>query len=116
PPMSMEDADALRLGVVHAEHVVAQDGTLGPVRYRAKVMKAVRVMGKGPGYEGIDDVTIESGRQLTELDDQRRRMVCVIGPELVDELFPHQDALGREIRIGPETYQVVGVTVAKGKL
>jgi putative ABC transport system permease protein len=116
PDVELEDADALRLAVAHASIVVAQDQTMEPVRYRTKVMKGVRVLGRGPGYELIDDLTVEFGRQLAELDDQRRRMVCVIGPELKEELFPHLDPIGREIRIGPENYEVVGVTLAKGKL
>ncbi|MEO5988084.1 MAG: ABC transporter permease, partial [Candidatus Eisenbacteria bacterium] len=41
PPVTLEDADALRLGVRHASHVVAQAGTSKVLRYRAKAMKSV---------------------------------------------------------------------------
>ena len=35
---------------------------------------------------------------------------------MVDGLFPGVDPVGRQIRIGAETYEVIGVTKAKGKL
>jgi len=114
--VTLEDAEALRGSVPHARMVVAEAGTFDNVRYHEKVMKAVTVNGRGPGYEVIDDLTIDSGRHLTELDDERRRAVCVLGPEVAEELFPGLDPLGRTIRIGPYSYQVVGVTRPKGKM
>jgi putative ABC transport system permease protein len=116
PAVEIDDAEALAAGVPHAAMVVATAGTSEPVRYRTHMMKGVSVNGRGPGYEVIDDLTIASGRHLAADDDQRRRMVCVIGPEVSDELFPGLDPIGRQVRIGPESYQIVGVTQAKGKM
>jgi len=116
PPVTIDDADALARGITHATLVVAQVDMIEPVRYRTKALSGVSVRGRGPGYEVVDDLAIDSGRHLGPLDDQRRRLVCVIGPEVAEELFPGLDPLGRPIRVGPETYEVVGVTKPKGKL
>jgi len=116
PEITLDDADALRASVSHAKMVVAETEGNDRVRWKSTVMKGVRVLGRGPGYEVIDDMTVADGRHLNELDDQRRRAVCVLGPEVAEELFPGLDALGRDIRIGEQTFQVVGVTAAKGKL
>ena len=116
PDITPDDADALRLGMQHAALVVAASGTNDAVRYRSKVMKAVSIRGRGAGYDVIDDLAIGAGRHLNEFDDQRRRLVCVIGPEVADELFPGLDPLGREIRIGEQSAQVIGVTLPKGKV
>jgi putative ABC transport system permease protein len=116
PEVTLEDAEAVALGVYAARMVVAGSETREPVRFRTKVLKGVDVHGRGAGYEVIDDLTIDQGRHLSELDDQRRRTVCVIGPEVVDGLFPGLDPIGRPIRIGEQTYEVIGVTKAKGKL
>jgi putative ABC transport system permease protein len=116
PDVTADDADALRLGMQHAALVVAQDNTQEVVRYRAKAMRNVSIRGRGAGYEVIDDLTIASGRHLNDFDDQRRRLVAVIGPELAEELFPGVDPLGHDIRIGNQSFQVIGVTVAKGKV
>ena len=56
------------------------------------------------------------GRNLSEMDNQHRQLVCVIGSEIAEELFPGLDAVGKQIRLGEQTFQVVGVFTAKGKL
>ena len=66
--------------------------------------------------KSIDDLTIASGRHLTESDDLHRQSVCVIGPEVAEELFPGMDPLDKEIRVGEQSLTVVGVTVAKGRM
>jgi len=116
PDVTLDDADALRRGVRHASMVVAQAGSLAPIRYRNKVMKAVAVNGRSAGYDVVDDITIGQGRHLSELDDTERRAVAVIGPEVADELFGTLDPLGRLIRIDRYEFEVVGVTQAKGKI
>ncbi len=116
PIVTLEDADALRRGVRHASLVVAQLGTRLPVSYRNRDLRAVDIRGRGAGYDLVDDLAIEQGRHLGELDDSRRQMVCVIGPEVVEELFPGMDPIGKPLRIGAYRFEVVGVTKAKGKV
>jgi putative ABC transport system permease protein len=64
----------------------------------------------------VDDYTIAQGRNLTEQDDLRKQLVCVIGSEIAEDLFGGLDPLGRRIRLGAETYEVVGVMAPKGKV
>jgi putative ABC transport system permease protein len=116
PDITLEDADALRLSLRHARMVVAMADGGAPVHRREKVVRGVAVRGRGAGYEVVEDLAIDKGRHLVDLDDRGRQMVCVLGPEVADELFPGVDAVGREVRVGDWTFQVVGVTQAKGKL
>ncbi len=116
PDVTIEDADALRAGVRHASLVIAQSSTRENVRWKTERANGVDIRGRSPGYEITEDLKITDGRHLTELDDQRRRAVCVIGPEVSEELFHGLGAVDREIRLGEQTFQVVGVTEAKGKL
>ncbi len=116
PDVTIDDADALRARVTHASLVVAQAGAQAPVRYRDKQVKGVSLGGRSAGYDIIEDLTIGEGRHFSELDDQRRRMVCVIGPEVADELFANTDPVGKSIRVGDYSYEVLGVTAAKGKM
>ena len=116
PDVTVDDADALRIGVAHAQLVIAQANHSVTGRFRNKEVKGVTLRGRSPGYELVDDLTMGSGRNFSEVDDQRRRMVCVIGPELADELFGNLDPIGRDIRLGADTYRVIGMTEAKGKM
>jgi len=116
PDITLDDADALRLSVPHAVMVVAGDNRVTRVHYRNKHVDGVQIRGRGPGYDVIDDLTIASGRHLTDTDDTHRELVCIIGPEIADELFPGMDPLDKDIRVGEQTLRVVGITVPKGKM
>lgn len=56
------------------------------------------------------------GRFLTKTDIIHTTKVCVLGHELAEILFPHSDPLGKEIRIGPEKFTVVGVLEKRGSM
>ncbi len=116
PPITVDDADVMRAGLAHAALVVAQSDQRVLARYRAKSVKAVDLRGRSPGYELVEDLTLGTGRNLTEADDQRRRLVCVLGSEVAEELFPGLDPIGRQVRLGAESYEVLGVVQPKGKL
>lgn len=116
PDVDWGDVVALRQGLRHASMIVAQSGAAAAVRNGAKVMKAVSVNGRSAGYDLVDDIAIDSGRHLSEFDDEERRPVCVIGPEVAEDLFANLDPIGRNIRIDRWTFEVVGVTKAKGKM
>jgi putative ABC transport system permease protein len=116
PDIEINDADELRRTVRHASMVVAQAAFRAPIHFRTKALKGVEVRGRSEGYEIIDDLAIDEGRHLSEIDDSRRRAVCVIGPEVSEELFPGGDPIGHTIRIGDQSFEVVGLTKAKGKM
>ncbi|MFN7956693.1 MAG: ABC transporter permease [Candidatus Eisenbacteria bacterium] len=116
PDVEWGDVVALRQGVRHASMIVAQSGGSAPVRTGAKVMKAVSLNGRSAGYDVVDDIAIDAGRHLSEFDDEERRPVAVIGPEVAEELFGNLDPLGRTIRIDRWAFEIVGVTKAKGKM
>jgi putative ABC transport system permease protein len=116
PDITLDDVEALRVGVPHAAMVVAGGDAFANVRYRDKIARGVRLSGRGPGYEVVEDLVIDRGRHLSELDDRRRRPVAVLGAETADEVFPGTDPVGRQIRIGDQTFEVVGVAKPKGKM
>jgi len=116
PDITPLDAEALRRGVRHASMVVAMASAQQNVRFQSKIVRNVEIRGRGAGYELIDDVGIGSGRHLAEIDDLRRQPVCVLGPEVALELFPNQEPIGRIVRIGAESYQVIGVSAKKGSV
>ena len=56
------------------------------------------------------------GRFITETEVARSARVCVLGSELADALFPTTNAVGKEIRVGPEAFTVVGVLSKRGQM
>ena len=56
------------------------------------------------------------GRFVTGAEVARSARVCVLGSELADVLFPMTNPLGKEIRVGPEAFTVVGVLSKRGQM
>jgi len=56
------------------------------------------------------------GRFVTESEVARSARVCVLGSELADVLFPMTNPIGKEIRVGPEAFTVVGVLTKRGQM
>jgi putative ABC transport system permease protein len=65
--------------------------------------------GTWPDYVKVRDMQLSSGRFFGETDMQFRRMVCVIGAEVANVLFPNEEAVGRFIRVNGDEFEVLGV-------
>ena len=57
---------------------------------------------------------IAVGRNIGPTDVEFGRAVCVIGDDVVKELFPNENPLGALIRIDGQSYTVIGAFAAKG--
>jgi putative ABC transport system permease protein len=60
-----------------------------------------------------NNFTIESGRDLSNLDIKKYNQVVVLGAGIKDYLFGARDPLGEKVTIGGNTFTVIGVYKAK---
>ena len=70
--------------------------------------------GTTPEGLGIRNIRAATGRLFDDDDEGARRRVAVLGPTAARSLFAGADALGRAIRIGNATFEVIGVTEPRG--
>jgi len=86
-----------------------------PIKYQNKKSQDSVILGMNEKYPEVISVYLpERGRFLTKSEIVHSGKVCVLGSELNEILFPHTDAVGKEIRIGPEKFMVVGVLKKRG--
>ncbi len=116
PDLLVEDLEYLVEKLGGEIEVGAQGNASLPVRRLGNTLLGVSVQGVTPNITELTNLKIAYGRGLTSTDDNFRRNVCVIGQDLVDELFPTTGALGNELRIGQDRYTVVGVAESRGSL
>ena len=64
----------------------------------------------------IRNLDLESGRFFTEMENEHRAYVAVIGSDVKDELFPRLDPLGRTFTLAGIPFQVIGVLVKQGSV
>jgi len=62
-----------------------------------------------PEYQYMRSIEIEWGRLMNPADDEQRRPVCVIGPEVNDQLFDSKNSVGENLFLGSRPFTVIGV-------
>ncbi len=70
---------------------------------------AFSVHGGIPIYQYMRSIRIRSGRLLNNEDEDHRRMVCILGSEVNDQLFRGTDSTHQTVKIGGHPFTVVGV-------
>ena len=72
------------------------------------------IMGVLPAYENIVNQYVQSGRYIIDADVDNRSAVCVIGPDLAEDLFGNTNVVGNTLHIDGRKFQIVGVLESKG--
>ncbi|MDA0375729.1 MAG: ABC transporter permease [bacterium] len=111
--LTFEDIDALNklttiTSVAPAMFMAVDQATFG----REKTEP--RVIGTIPNYFNNREVNVERGRLLDESDVRAARNVVVLGSEIVDDLFGPQNPIGKRVKLGSRSYEVIGTLESIG--
>ena len=114
PTLKFEDATAIADQVDGITTVAEVQNAFDlDVKYRDKTT-AVALYGISANWLEMHSYFIDSGNVLTDEDTSSLARVAVIGPDVQTALFPNEDPLGKQIRIGNVPFQVKGVLVTRG--
>ena len=114
PTLKFEDAQAIAEQVNGISAVAKVQNAFDlDVKYRDK-STAVALYGISANWLEMHSYFIDSGNELTNEDIGSLARVAVIGPDVQAALFPNEDPLGKQIRIGNVPFQVKGVLVTRG--
>jgi len=109
----LEDAQAIAEQVPSVKRVAPQI-TLSEVVQAGEVSSASSIAGVTPEFLPVRQFEVAQGRFFTSGDLKGVRHVAVIGPDLATKLFGNRSALGRQLRIRNQPFEVVGVLQPKG--
>lgn len=108
--LSLAEAEALGAELRNIVGVSPIQRTISEtVRYREKQSDTPILIGATRHYEEVHSQFVERGRFLTEADLRSRANIVVLGKDVVKALFPNEEPLGKEVKIGGRPFQVVGV-------
>lgn len=79
-----------------------------------KTTSQVQLTGTNPDYESERNLSVESGRFLSDIDLSYRQKVAVLGNTTAQTLFGTASPVGKSILVNGNSYKVVGVLNAKG--
>ena len=67
------------------------------------------IMGVYPDYANIVNTELASGRYIIDADVENRSAVCVIGPDLAEDLFGNTNVVGNTLHVDGRRFRIVGV-------
>lgn len=106
--LSLGDVDKLsRIGGA-VESVGAGIEMPSSVSYLGKT-KYTTTAGLTAEYQKMRNLTVSSGRMMSDSDNRAGRNVVNIGPGIVDSLFSGANPIGKQITLGGQKFQVVGI-------
>jgi putative ABC transport system permease protein len=114
--LTFEDAEAMK-DLPHVKAVTAGIRFFRPelgigtyaVKYNGKKAKNTILEGDTASAKDVYDTTLKSGRWFSEIDDEQRSAVIVLGSETAETLFGEEDPVGKEINIEGQLFTVIGV-------
>src|SRR5580658_1508650 len=86
PPLGMEDLEALRNGMKLADTIAGEQNTFADVRHGNDLSEDVTIIGATPTFASIRDIDVSNGRLLTDIDEDHRAGVCVIGADVANKI------------------------------
>jgi putative ABC transport system permease protein len=114
--LTMDDYRAVREGCKHCAYVGAYArNNSGHVIYGEQSLNDTIVQGMTPSVAVTQDVDLDSGRMLEDIDLENNAPVVVVGTDIPETLMPGVDPIGKEIRIDGWNYRIIGVGKKKGK-
>ncbi|MFP3720971.1 ABC transporter permease [Niallia circulans] len=75
----------------------------------------VTVTGVTTSYEEVQDITLQSGRNVMDIDLDNRNKVVVLGYNIASELFGFTNPVDKTVQIDGTTFKVIGVLAENGE-
>lgn len=113
--LTIADANTLMNRTLHpAVGLVAPEyGANAQLVYGSKNSRS-QVTGVTTAQVTVRNLTVASGRFLTDEEIQNQSQVVVLGSELAGDLFEAENPVGLSVRINAQPFQVVGVLAEAG--
>ncbi len=115
-PISYEDAQAIKEQCPNVQEVsVAIFNEMGEfglppstAHYKGREMSGAQFLGVDANYLALANSSLADGRFFTRADDIHRRDVTVIAANVVEQLFPAEDPVGKNIIVDGHVFEVIG--------
>ena len=105
--LEREDADEIKTSVKGVLHVAPEVSSSVQAKYRSKNVRT-RLIGTTVQYQTVRSWELAEGRFFDDSEIRGRKRVCVLGSEVVDELFYGNSPTGEWIRINGVPFEVLG--------
>ncbi len=109
----LEDAEAIATQVPSVKRVAPVINT-NPVVQAGARSSTGAVFGATSEFPPVRGFEVAKGRFINAKDVAGAKAIAVLGSDLRTKLFPTGSAIGQQVRIGNQSFEVVGVMAPKG--
>jgi putative ABC transport system permease protein len=113
-PITLVQVRALERELTGARAVAPVATTRARIQFRNRRSERVTVLGTTEQFIFTRGITVAQGRFFSAEESDGGRPVCVVGAQVASNLFLHEPALGQNVRLGGDRYEVVGVLARQG--
>jgi ABC-type lipoprotein export system ATPase subunit/ABC-type antimicrobial peptide transport system permease subunit len=106
--LTYKDASRIQSTIPGIRHVLPMRLIRENVRFFRNEVPG-QIVGTHPVYKDISGLDTLRGRFICDTDDLYQNNTCALSAGLARRLFPYQDPLEQEVKIGAHYYQVVGL-------
>jgi putative ABC transport system permease protein len=106
--LTVNDLDYLQAEVPLLKRISPETAKQSSVAYGTR-SGSYSVSGVYPYYSRMRRMEVEDGSFFTDLDENTRSRVAILGADVKKKLFSGQNALGEKVRLDGISYEVVGV-------
>src|SRR5262249_7025623 len=114
--ITWDDYEALHDGMKLPKAVGLETRTGGRVRLGTQALDDINIRGVTANIADMDVEEPQTGRYITDSDNDTRSEVTFIGQDVATKLFPTTDPIGKTIYIDGRAFQVVGVAKPIGSV
>lgn len=113
--LTNDDLDALRKksNVPHAEAISGYVTGNVVTKYRS-YSKSHTFQGVSADMINVENSDIARGRFFTTAEDDSNALVIVLGPTIAQDIFDHEDPIGKKIKLGNRKFRVIGLLKERG--
>lgn len=113
--ITMEQYERLKEMLTIYEAIAPTKSSFGMnVKRKEKTVVSSVVYGTTHEFQTTSQIELEDGRFMSETDVKAARRVCMIGQDIVKELFPVESPINKEIKINNVPFKILGVMTKQG--
>jgi putative ABC transport system permease protein len=113
--LTLEQYEKLRELLSNYEAMAPTKRTFGSsVKRKDRSVTMSMIIGTTDEYQRTSQLVLEEGRFINEIEVNAARKVCIIGQDIVKELFPLENPINKEIKVNNMPMKVIGVLEKQG--
>lgn len=112
--ITLPDLNGLLDAAPAVRYISPNVNTFKRVKYKENNSEPLMIIGTDVFQQYMKSQNMELGRYLSYSDNYNSRLVCVLGYDVYQQLFPNENPIGKSIKLGSWKMQVIGVAEARG--